>query len=137
MRELRSRILSCSSAPVTGHGKTSSSWISPRKSDFANDETPSCASFFRGIASRTPIGSAYLGRQRPNGEQRAADRQQRAERPQDLAHAMALMGPEGEGDPEREDHELEARQRHQWEAAGGNGEGEGKTADRVGRIGRI
>src|SRR3954453_1209391 len=103
MRELRARILSCSSAPVTGHGKTSSSWISPRKSDFANDETPSCASSFRGIASRTPIGSAYLGREGPNGEQGAADRQQGPEQPQHLPDAPALVGPEGEGDPERED----------------------------------
>src|SRR4051812_7909842 len=110
MRVLRSRIRSCSSAPVTGQGKTSSSWISPRKSDFANDETPSCASSFRGIASRTPIASAYLGSQSPNRKERAADREQRPEQPEHLPHALALMGPERECDPEGEDHEFEAGQ---------------------------
>ena len=28
--------------PASGYGNTSSSWISPRKSDFENDETPCC-----------------------------------------------------------------------------------------------
>ena len=33
------RIRSCSAGSGCGHGKTSSSWISPRNSDLANDET--------------------------------------------------------------------------------------------------
>src|SRR3982751_757672 len=122
MRVLRPRTLSCSSAPVAGQGKTSSSWISPRKSDFANDETPSCASSFRGIASRTPIASAYLGSPSPNRVQRAADCEQSPEQPEHLPHPLPLMRPERERDPEREDHEFEARQGHQREAPGRNGE---------------
>ncbi len=35
------RILSCSASSGLGNGKTISSWISPRNSDFANEETPS------------------------------------------------------------------------------------------------
>src|SRR3954453_15092141 len=128
---------SCSSEPVTGQGKTSSSWISPRKSDFANDETPSCASSFRGIASRTPIASAYLGSQSPNREERAADREHRPEQQQDLTHALPLMRPERERDPEREDHQLEAGQRHQREATGRDGGGEGEAADGIGDGGGV
>src|SRR5215208_8155908 len=130
MRALRSRIRSCSSAPVAGQGKTSSSWISPRKSDFANDETPFCASF-RGIASRTPIASAYLGGQSPNREQRAADRQQGAEHPEHLPDALPLVRPEGEGDPEGEDHEFEAGEGHQREATRRDRKRQGEAADGV------
>jgi hypothetical protein len=35
------RTLRCSTSSGRGYGKASSSWISPRKSDFANDEAPS------------------------------------------------------------------------------------------------
>ena len=36
---LRPRIRSCSSGSGCGHGNTISSWISPRNSDFVNEET--------------------------------------------------------------------------------------------------
>src|SRR5215510_14716969 len=104
MRTLSRRIRSCSSGSVVGHGKTSSSWISPRKSDFANDETPSSASCLRGISSRTGIRRSLptdLWRQAPGGAEPAHDRQERPEQPEDLLDPLALVFPEGERDPER------------------------------------
>ena len=52
------RIRSCSSGSGAGHGKTSSSWISPRNSDFANEET-----------ARSGLPSTCCGGRRLHGPQ--------------------------------------------------------------------